>query len=49
MEINDDVCTKESLQIQQLDWKQFDSHQIDDGIEIILAADGISFIWRSLH
>jgi hypothetical protein len=28
-----------------LDWKQFDVHEIDDQIEIILAADGIEFLF----
>lgn len=47
-QINDDVCNKESLQTQQFDWKQFESNQIDDGIEIILAADGRSFIRENI-
>jgi hypothetical protein len=41
IEINDGVCIKECIQIQKFDWKQLDSDQIDDRIEIILAADGI--------
>jgi predicted nicotinamide N-methyase len=43
IEINDSVCKKESIQIQKFDWKQFDSNEIDNQIEIILAADGIFF------
>ena len=43
IELNDGVCISESIQIQQFDWKKFHSDQIDDRIEIIIAADGISF------
>jgi hypothetical protein len=32
---------KQCIQIEIFDWKQYDSAQIDDRIEIILAADGI--------
>ena len=35
------VCKKECIQIQKFDWKQFDLNEIDNQIEIILAADGI--------
>jgi len=41
IEINDGVCMKQCIQIEIFDWKQYDSAQIDDRIEIILAADGI--------
>lgn len=47
METNENMCRKESIRIQKLDWKEYDSHEIDDRIEILLAADGsksISFL-----
>ncbi len=40
IQINDGVCRKECIEIKKLDLKQFDYDQIDDRIEIILAADG---------
>ncbi len=43
IEINDDVCKNRCIQIQKFDWKQFNSNEIDDQIEIILAADGIYY------
>jgi hypothetical protein len=45
IEINENVCKKECIQIQKFDWKQFDSNEIDNQIEIILAADGIFFFF----
>ncbi|CAF4394602.1 unnamed protein product, partial [Adineta steineri] len=37
--INDSICRKECIQIQKIDWKQFNCDEIDNQIEIILAAD----------
>ncbi|CAF1321189.1 unnamed protein product [Adineta steineri] len=39
--INDSICRKECIQIQKIDWKQFNCNEIDNQIEIILAADVI--------
>ncbi|CAF1376412.1 unnamed protein product [Rotaria magnacalcarata] len=41
IELNDAVCRKECIEIQNFDWKQFNSNEINDRIEIILAADVI--------
>ncbi len=41
IELNDGACKKECIQIQKFDWKQFNTNEIDNQIEIILAADGI--------
>ncbi len=49
IEINDDVCKKQCIQIQKFDWKQFNSNEIDDQIEIILAADGIFFFFYKYY
>ena len=49
IEINDDVCNRERLEIQQFDWKQFNSDQIDNRIEILLAADGNWFLLAILY
>jgi hypothetical protein len=43
--MNDAVCKKECIQIQTFDWKQFDCNQITNQIEIILAADGILYLF----
>ncbi len=45
IEINENVCKKECIQIQKFDWKQFDSNEIDNQIEIILASVGIFFFF----
>jgi len=49
IEINDDVCKKGCIQIQKFDWKQFHSNEIDNQIEIILAADGIFFFFYKFY
>lgn len=38
--LNERACRKECIDVQKLDWKRFDDREVDDGIEIILAADG---------
>jgi predicted nicotinamide N-methyase len=48
IEINDDVCKKQCIHIQKFDWKQFNVNQIDNDIEIILAADGIFYFLEML-
>lgn len=40
--MNDAICKKECIQIQKFDWKQFECSEIDDHIEIVFAADGIT-------
>ncbi|UJR27860.1 hypothetical protein I4U23_009125 [Adineta vaga] len=39
MELNDDICQKEKIEIKKFDWKQCDCDKVDDRIEIIIAAD----------
>ena len=39
--MNDVVCRKERIQVQKFNWKQFNSNEINNHIEIILAADGL--------
>ncbi|CAF3282593.1 unnamed protein product [Rotaria socialis] len=41
IELNDAVCRKECIEIQEFDWKQFNLNEIDDRIEIVFAADVI--------
>ncbi|CAF3793493.1 unnamed protein product [Rotaria sp. Silwood1] len=41
IEINNVVCKKECIEIQKFDWKQFNSNEINNHIEIIFAADVI--------
>ncbi|CAF1269654.1 unnamed protein product [Adineta ricciae] len=39
--LNEDICRRERIQIEKLNWKQYDCDAIDNEIEIIIAADGI--------
>jgi hypothetical protein len=46
------MCQQDSIEVRQLDWKDVQMNQIDDGIEIILAADGtnrIIDVFKSLN
>ncbi|CAF0824088.1 unnamed protein product [Adineta ricciae] len=39
--LNEGICRNECVQIEKLNWKQYDCDAIDNEIEIIIAADGI--------